>query len=416
MGDERGWTIRRLLPAGLAAACFAVIAALYLSGAEALYRRVLITWGVDAFSFPFLDTDTVMSALRCRRMGLDVFATNPCDPLGRVFDYSPLWLVLARLPVTRAWTMPAGLAVDIAFLASLLLLPAGRTREDTARIIIGVLSPAAALAVERGNNDLVLFALAAAAAALAGRAPALRLLGYAAALLAGLLKYYPMTLMALATRERPGRFVAVALASVAVAGLFLAVMGDELARALRLIPVGSPFLFMFGASALPRGLGALFGWPAVAVHALQILLTLAAFGTGIGLGLSRGGPAVARLAPGERDCLLAGALLMIGCYFTAQNIAYRAVHLVLVLPALTALWRTGGGRLWPAATYAALVLLWVRCWRAVLNDQAPGALYAGWAVQEALWWFVLTVLIGLVAAILADTAMARAVMRKQVRA
>ena len=42
--------------------------------------------------------------------------------------------------------------------------------------------------------------------------------------------------------------------------------------------------------------------------------------------------------------LLAGGLLMLSCFFTAQNIGYRAMHLVLTLPALTALVRMRAGR------------------------------------------------------------------------
>ena len=84
--------------------------------------------------------------------------------------------------MTEAWTTPAGLVVDLSFIASLLLLPAGRGIVATVLITIGVLSSAVAFGMERGNNDLVLFVLAAAAAALVCRRDSLRLLGYAAAL------------------------------------------------------------------------------------------------------------------------------------------------------------------------------------------------------------------------------------------
>ena len=47
-----------------------------------------------------------------------------------------------------------------------------------------------------------------------------------------------MTLMVMATRERPARFFAIAAASLALVALFFATMGHELSRALKLIPVG----------------------------------------------------------------------------------------------------------------------------------------------------------------------------------
>ena len=64
-----------------------------------------------------------------------------------------------------------------------------------------------------------------------------------------------MTLMVMATRERPARFFAIAAASLALVALFFAMMGHELSRALKLIPVGGWFGDMFGSTTLPGGLG-----------------------------------------------------------------------------------------------------------------------------------------------------------------
>ncbi len=410
MDDTKPSATRRVLPAAVAGLIFLGMAALYVTGRRTVSDGILRAWGVDPFAFPFLDTETVLSAVRCARAGVDVFVTNPCDPLRRVYDYSPLWLLLAKLPVTQGWLMPAGLVVGLTFIASLLLLPPGRGAAETARITLGVVSSAVVFTVERGNNDLVLFVLAAVAAALACRTPMLRLVGYGAALLAGLLKYYPMTLMAMAARERPRRFLAVATASLAVAVLFVATMGHDLVRALRLIPVGGWFGDMFGSSTLPGGLARQFGWPAGAAIALRVVLSLAAMGTGVALGLR---PAVTaaldRLTEAERMALLAGGLLILGCFFTAQNIGYRATYLVLTLPALTAMGRLRAGRLWPATTYAALALLWSQGWRNWIAGVIEGrAAFIGlWLVREALWWWTITMMIALVLGLLARSEMGR---------
>ena len=200
--DERaadtGARWRRLLPAGAATACFLVMAALYLLGFSSAYHTVFRAWGVASWPFPFLDTDTVLSAVRCVQQGVDVYVANPCDVLGRVYDYSPLWLVLVAFPGFGNALQPIGLSVDVGFLLALLLLPTGRRWTLTLLITAGTLSSAVAFAMERANNDLVLYTLASLAAALACRSLPVRSIGYACALLAGLLKYYPMTLMALA--------------------------------------------------------------------------------------------------------------------------------------------------------------------------------------------------------------------------
>ena len=410
--DERS----RFVPFAAGLALFALLATVYQALPFRAYFKIIHLWGVRAFPKPFLDTDTVLSAVRCLRRGVDVFVANPCDPLQRVYDYSPLWLLLAKLPFTEAWTAPSGLIVDAAFLLSLLLLPAARDRRALVTIVLGTLSSAAVFAVERGNNDLVLFVLAAVAASLMLKSPLARALGYACALMAGLLKYYPMALMALALRERPRGFALVLIGAVMAVGLFLATMGHDLIRALKLIPVGSWYGDMFGSSTLPGGLGALFGWPTWVSALLRAGLALAALAAGGRLAANRRFAAgVAALSPRERTFLLAGSLLTLGCFFSAQNIGYRTIHLLLVLPSLTALAASSGGRRWwSSAPWLALALLWSMGWRHWLEQFGPSGspvlLIFGWLVREPLWWVLIAVLIGCVAAILRQSAMARAVL------
>lgn len=416
--DER-WqaiplSVRRALPCAVATLVFGLMTILYVTGERPLYDAILERWGIQPFDFAFLDTDTVMSAVRCLRQGVDVFVVNPCDVLGRVYDYSPLWLLLAKLPVTDAWTMPAGFVVDAAFLLSLWLLPVARGRAECGLLLLGLLSPGVVFAVERGNNDLVLFVLAVIAATLVCRTPRLRLVGYAAALLAGLLKYYPMLLMILAFRERPGRFWAVTAASVVVALLFLAVMGHDLMRALRLIPVGPWFSDMFGSSTAAGGLAALFGWPAFVRHGVQAAMTLTAVACGLWIGMApRIAAALDRLTEAERMFLLAGSALILACFFTAQNIGYRVTHLVLVLPALTALWRLDRHFVWPLATGAAVALLWSQGWGYVPRETWTSAA-AGlgiWLLRETLWWGLVTLLIALTVSLSARSTMGRIMLR-----
>ena len=399
---------RRILPALVAALTFAGMAVLYAAGQRGLYDGILRSVGVDPYAFPFVDTDTILSAVRCLREGVDVFVTNPCDPVRRVFDYSPLWLVLAKLPVTEAWITPAGLFIDISFIASLLLLPAGRGAAQTMLIVLGVLSSAVFFGMERGNNDLVIFTLTITAAALVHRTPALRVIGYASALLAGFLKYYPMTLLAMMTRERPARFVAILAGVLVAVAIFLLTLGHDLSRALHLVPVGQLFGDMYGSTILPRGLATWNGWPDSTTVALRIALTVMAVGAGVWLGLR---PAVIvaleRLTEAERTMLLAGGLLILGSFFTAQNIGYRAVHLLMTLPALTALWRLRAGPMWPAATLGVLALLWAMGWRNAIAVAIGGreTVRGTWFAREIIWWLVVTMLIGVVFALIARSQM-----------
>ncbi|MFT3968128.1 MAG: hypothetical protein QM690_19840 [Sphingobium sp.] len=388
---------------------------LYLWGPRPVYDWILKTWGIDPFPFVFLDTDTVMSAVRCLRDGVDVFVTNPCDFLGRLFDYSPFWLLLAGLPVTSAWLVPTGLFVVLAFFLSLLLLPVGGTMREARLISLGAVSTPVVFAVERGNNDLVLFTLAAVAAALACRSKGLRLVGYGAALLAGFLKYYPMTLLSLAARERPPRFALVILLVAAACGLFALAMGPELTRALRLIPTGDWFGDMFGSSTVAGGLASLWGWPAGLRRFVHLLMVLGSVMTGAWLALGRPAQeAVGRLDERQQAFLLVGACLILGCFFTAQNIGYRSLHLLLALPSLLALGRLAPARrLWRWSGAATVWLLWAEGWRHAMrevDDTSLAIRFLGWGAREILWWWVVTVLIACAAIILGRSEIVRHVL------
>ncbi len=397
--------LQRLTPFLCGAIFFAFMIGLYCAGEQALYRGIIRIWGVDPFAFPFVDTDTVLSAVRCVQRGVDVYVANPCDVLWRVYDYSPLWLVVALIPNAGTWLNPIGLSIDIAFLFSILLLPVGRRWRDTVLIALGTTSTAAVFAVERANNDLVIFVLAVATSVLVQRSAGLRLLGYAAALLAGLLKYYPMTLMLVATRERPARFLAVTAGSLAIVALFLVVDGHDLIRALRLIPTGPYFSEMFGSIELSGGLSELFGWP----NGLRAGLHIAMISLAITAGVIWGGTPDIRddtkqLSRPERAFLLAGALLLPGLFFTAQNIGYRAIHLLLVLPSMLALRQIGHHR--RAHSYTAgsvLALMWAEGWRHLISataahigmDVANFLYIIAWIAREAMWWWTITALVAL---------------------
>ena len=76
-----GKLTRRILPVAIAAFVFIGMAALYANNRTETYKAMLEWWGVDAFPSPFVDIETVLSAVRCLGRGVDIFATNPCDPV-----------------------------------------------------------------------------------------------------------------------------------------------------------------------------------------------------------------------------------------------------------------------------------------------------------------------------------------------
>src|SRR4029077_8926733 len=108
---------------------------------------------------------------------------------------------------------------------------------------------------ERANPDVLLFILALVTALSAEGGLAIRLIGYAAAVLSGLVKYYPFVTLIMVVEERVPVFSFVSIAVVLVLAMFGVVYHDEIVTTLPYIPVGSYIEGVFGAKTLPLQLG-----------------------------------------------------------------------------------------------------------------------------------------------------------------
>jgi hypothetical protein len=387
---------RRALPAAVATAAFGVMAALWLGGAHQAYDAVFAWLGVHAFRFPFLDTHAVLAAIACHRLGIDVFASDPCDVLGRPHVYGLLWLHLDVLPVSTGWTAPVGLGLGAAFLASLAMLPPARSWRAAWVVAGGAASPATAYALERGNNDLVIFLLAMLIAWLLRRPGALRCAAHGVIVLAAALKFYPAALLALAWRERWPR--ALALLVLALAALAACLLPDaaSLRRVLAIMPAGTADTF--GAKNIPAVYAANLGWPAWSATALEAALLGWMSARAIAWA-RRLQAALAQLTEPERVSLAVGAALLVGCFVTGQNAGYRAIHLLFVIPGLLAV--ANAVRTPPARLAAALApaLMWSDALRA-----GPIAVDRWiWLAEQAAWWMLTTWLAALLLAMLADS-------------
>jgi len=410
MTDARDAIARRMLPTLALLGGLLIVAALWSGGAHDAYFALLRLFGVPAFRFPFLDTHGELAIIECHRRGIDVYVSNPCDALGRVHVYTPLWFRLAVLPVDTSWTPAIGCVLALAFIASLLLLPPGRDWRAAGLICAAALSPAVGFALERGNADLLMFVLAALAAALAVRRLPTRLLAFPLVVLAAALKIYPATLLVLALRERLAPCLAIAALSLAALLLYAAIDAAGLREMLAVVPGGTPFIYSFGAMNLPAGLGIAFGWSPVVLAVVQAALLFATvvFAATRLLVLR---PAVGALTAAEATGLLVGAVLILGCFVMGQSGEYRAVHLLFVLPALTALAGAPGParRLAAGTAWVILLQLWGDLASAPLDRiggfaagdvAAAGVALPLWLARELAWWWMVAVLLALLLAIL----------------
>lgn len=392
---------RAALPALVLLAGLALVAALYAWGGDGYFalRRAA---GLQPFA-PFLDLHNVMAAVACWHEGVDVYATNPCDVMGRLHIYSPLWLRLPAVFGLPALTGPIGVGLALAFILALLVLPAPVGRGGMAALVLAVVSPDTVFALERANMDVLIFVAVVLAVPLLARGIAARGVAYAVFLGMGLLKFYPLVLLGLVVRERPRVALGFGVAAVALAALAVLPLGDEFGRAIGNILPHPAFTGTFGSRQLADGLALLLpGHGGVAVAAG----VLAAAVVGLAVRLAEVGLAAADgLARREADLLLVGGVLISGCFLAGESVEYRAIFLVLAMPALLRL--GGGSRLFIATSWGAVWLLWDPVVRRVVARLAPaqdgipgppGLLL--WGVRELLWWWVVVVLIVLMAGML----------------
>lgn len=409
MGGQGGAGLRRMLPSLVFLAGLLAFTALWLHRAPDLhgtYFALFRLLGVPAFRFPFLDTHGVLAVIDCHRQGFDVYRTNPCDVMGRVHVYTPLWFRAAALPIGVAATPAAGFLLAVLFALSLALLPAGRGWGAAWLVSAAAVSPAMAFAAERGNADLLMFALAALAGWVVIRASPVRLLAYPTVVLAAALKLYPATLLILALRERVRLCLTVAGLSAGALLAYAAIDRVGLREMLPVLPTGSPFIYAFGARDLALGLGAAFGWPRVAPAAIQAtaLFAMMAFALMRRPALR---PAIVALTEAEAAFLMIGTALIVGCFVLGQSGEYRAVHLLFVLPALTAM-AGPGCRLATCAVWVILAQLWGDLASGllhVLGGIAPGDVAGSgmarvlWLARELAWWWIVAALLAVLLAL-----------------
>ena len=179
----------------------AIISFLYVNH-SVVYAEIMDLWMDVPYSYPFLDLRFVTGGIDCWARGIDVYLDNPCDPLDRTQNYSPLWLRFAFIPTGQEWLNVLGLGLLGCFLISVGFLQRSRQASDRELFLLAMLSSSSAFLFERGNLDLLMFSFAVFATVCQGYRLPVRVGGYAAILLAGMLKFYPLVLFVLLLRER----------------------------------------------------------------------------------------------------------------------------------------------------------------------------------------------------------------------
>jgi hypothetical protein len=409
---------------------FFVLSLLYLYGDRSSYFALLEYWGIEPFPFPFVDISGSLAAWECARQGIDVIVADPCDVLQRPYSYSPIWMSWSAIPLGVADTPAVGWFSGLLFLLSLGIIPPQSRPYELILTVLATLSTAVVFAVERANPDILLFILALVTALSAEGRLGMRLIGYAVAVLSGLVKYYPFVTLVMVVEERVPVFLFVSIAAVLSLAIFGVAYHDEIVRTLPYIPRGTYIEGMFGAKNVPLQLAdvaqAAFGESTALgnVVAAGIAAFLIAGTVAICRRFTMDGQlptAMTALTDRERNLLVLGSALICGCFFAGQNVWYRAIFLLLVLPGLFAIARAAAarrGRSWALGTSIAIVfLMWEEGFRFGVERTLKMAGVSGthtaeihflfWIFREAVWWWVVAILAAVLLEFLRRSAVVR---------
>src|SRR6478752_9792600 len=140
---------------------FRLLLAVLLAGLSAvvLCTDLLQTMGLAYHRQWFLDSYAILAANDAARTGVEMLVANPLDPLNRPHRYSDWWLGLQHLGLTRDDNFLFGGVCLVMFLAVVLATVKPRTYREAGWLAVVLLSPPWLFGLQRGNNDLVVFAV-----------------------------------------------------------------------------------------------------------------------------------------------------------------------------------------------------------------------------------------------------------------
>ncbi len=138
---------------------FAVLTVFYLISPNIIYQGLVFPMYGDQRVL-FEDWNVIISSLECKKLGYDVFLENPCDKGGRKHVYGSIFLLIPFFEKYSNFYLIYFPYIIISVFISIIILHFNF--KNTIELILCTLfifSPPSLLAVERFNNDLLIFLL-----------------------------------------------------------------------------------------------------------------------------------------------------------------------------------------------------------------------------------------------------------------
>jgi hypothetical protein len=363
-------------------------------GAPAETWRVL---GVASLKPSFADARVITLGWDNYRRGFNPLRANPSDPWQRLMNYPRLWLLPSYLGLGERHTVVLGCLAAAAFFCLAFVLMGRLTSAEAAVCALLLFSPATMLAVERGNCDLVIFAMLACVLLFLQKR---RVIAYGLLLLAAFLKLYPIFALLAAVREKKRAALAVLGCLGAVFFAYVVLTLPDIIQISKI--VDRPTLGGYGCLTFAdKVTGSLQfrgydpgSWPRVLATAVAVIVMVAAVRAG--LKLRQPGVRQSSILDGFRI----GSLLYAGTFLIGNNYDYRLILLLLAVPQLLA-WIKSSQELRMMASASVLCIL-AAMWENWLLLNAWWSRFLVMAAGEFIHWMLFALLLMLFSAMLPD--------------
>ena len=279
--------------------------------------------------FPFLDLKGRLAHIQANRLGIDTYSfRNPFDPFGRVNNKPSISLIFSftGLGVKDAIWLGYILISLFIFQAISLL-----RKTNLLFLILGslcIFNPNVLLAVERGNDDIIIFLFCFGLPYLISKknhffnATAIFIVWFLSAL-----KYYPITLYFLFVSKKTPKFKVYSFSIILINIFWLSLSLKEISFLKRRLPNADANLFSFSLKELFK-----FG-----DSSYLILLLLFFISVLIGYVYLKSekkflSDRFLKVSNLDKRFFIIGCTLLTFCYLTSFNWSYRLIHSIFLLP------------------------------------------------------------------------------------
>ena len=319
--------------------------------------------GIPPTPYTFGDMRVVTAAAETYRGGDDP-AVRLVGTVGQC-NYPSLWYRLpAAWGVSRCHTVPIAMAAILCFWGSVLVFLPPLDRLQGWLLSAFLASPSVLLLLERGNNDLIIFAVLAAALGLASLSVAAAVI---VVLLAFTLKFYPVFALSVVLRaSRPAFWLACILSTLFVFS-YIGLTWEDVLTVSRTTP--RYWGNSFGANVVPVWLETAAGRPWLAGPARGVSYGASAvFGLLVlRFALSRNGSRPPSIEGRELDAFRIGAAVHCGTFLIGNCFEYRLVFLAFALPQLVSWTRPPCSASWRLIAALTVSAIFVSCCHIAIN-------------------------------------------------